>query len=274
MHDAHILHHHGNNWCSQIRVSTLQQWYFIHSPYPTKQADAVFFGPDTYRFTHALNQHFASNPAPVLRAIDICTGCGPGAILIANTFPKAEVYGVDINATALEFARFNANFNGIFNASGNSSPNHLGNLSFVNSNLLHAVEGEFDFITANPPFLVDASQRTYRHGGGVYGYQLALDIIDAALARLSSGGTLLLYTGVAIVNGEDLFLTEVKAKLDSKASKDSKSSIESSAFSYSYQEIDPDIFAEELLTEPYLTADRIAAVVLVVKKHHSSKRMA
>jgi release factor glutamine methyltransferase len=32
------------------RFSTLNNLLLAHSPYPTTDADAVFFGPDTYRF--------------------------------------------------------------------------------------------------------------------------------------------------------------------------------------------------------------------------------
>ena len=156
-------------------------------------------------------------------------------------FPHAEIYGLDINDTALEYARIN------------STANQLENVRFVSSNLLADIAGDFDFITANPPYLVDASKRDYRHGGGLYGYQISLDIIDCALARLNPGGTLLLYTGVAIIESTNLFLEEVNRKLSG------------THLSYIYEEIDPDIFAEELLTESYQFADRIAAVVLIVR---------
>ena len=68
------------------------------------------------------------------------------------------------------------------------------------------------------------------------------------------GGTLLLYTGVAIVNGYDAFLAEVKVKLTF------------AGLSFEYVEIDPDIFGEELQKGAYAIADRIAAVVLTAQK--------
>jgi methylase of polypeptide subunit release factors len=242
MKQANILVLKGNTWLSKIRVSTIGDQYFIHSSYPTNQVNSIFFGPDTYRFINALKHYFSENPASIKRAVDICTGCGPAALVLAKTFPKAEVFGVDINDSALEFARFN------------STVNHLNHVQFINSNLLNDIKGNFDLITANPPFLIDAAKRSYRHGGGKLGYQLALDIVEGALKRLNPGGTLLLYTGVAIIDGKDLFFEEVENKL---------SKIK---FNYKYEEIDPDIFAEELLLEPYHFADRIAAVVLTIRK--------
>jgi hypothetical protein len=39
---------------SAVRFSTLGDQIFVHSAFPTEQADAVFFGPDTYRFARAV----------------------------------------------------------------------------------------------------------------------------------------------------------------------------------------------------------------------------
>ena len=65
---------------------------------------------------------------------------------------------------------------------------------------------------------------------------------------------MLLYTGVVIVNGHDAFFAEVTAKLNI------------AGLTYEYSEIDPDIFGEELNSEAYRMADRIAAVVLTARK--------
>jgi methylase of polypeptide subunit release factors len=84
------------------------------------------------------------------------------------------------------------------------------------SDLLKNVEGEFDLIVANPPYLVDPSERAYRHGGGPLGAGLSLAIVDAALARLVRGGTLLLYTGVAMMDGHDPFCDEIAVRIVSR----------------------------------------------------------
>src|SRR5690606_38348903 len=54
---------HGEGWRSLIRVSTLRDCLFIHSAFPTSAGDAVFFGPDTYRFLSALDAHLARREA-------------------------------------------------------------------------------------------------------------------------------------------------------------------------------------------------------------------
>ncbi|TCS39393.1 methylase of polypeptide subunit release factors [Paucimonas lemoignei] len=242
LHRAEALEPHGEGWRSLIRVSSLNDKLFIHSAYPTTASDAVFFGPDTYRFISALEEHVARSMQPIRRAADIGCGAGPGAISMALHSPDAEVIGVDINARALRYTAINAALAG------------TENVSAMHSDLLTGVAGEFDLIIANPPYLLDSSERTYRHGGGHLGEGLSVAIIRQAMQRLALGGSLLLYTGVAIVNGQDQFRSIAQRLLDG------------SGLDWSYREIDPDVFGEELEEPAYNTADRIAAVVLTVTR--------
>ena len=227
---------------SRVRVATLDGLMFLHSAYPTDDADAVFFGPDTYRFAAAIRQFLEQRKTPIRRAVDIGCGAGPGAILIAHARPEAEVLAVDINDCALALTRVNALHNG------------TGNVEALHSDLLGAVDGTFDLVVANPPYLVDPAQRAYRHGGGPLGADLALAIIDAAMARLAPGGSLLLYTGAAMMGGADPFRAAAARRLDDAGA------------AWTYREMDPDIFGEELLNPAYAEADRIAAVVLTAQR--------
>lgn len=225
---------------SAVRLSSLDGLLFMHSAYPTTAADAVFFGPDTYRFARAILAHLGQR-GPVRRAVDIGCGGGPGAVLLARANPDAEVLAVDINPAALRMTRVNAALAGV-------------RVAAVESDLLSAVAGTFDLIVSNPPYLVDPDVRAYRHGGGPLGAGLSLAILDAAMGRLTPGGTLLLYTGAAIVNGADPFKTAAIAQIGG------------SGASWTYEELDPDVFGEELSGGAYQVADRIAAVALTVKK--------
>lgn len=255
MQSANIAIKVENGWKSQLRVSSINELLFLHSSYPTLGNEAVFFGPDSYRFANVIHQYFATSKRPIQRAVDIGTGSGIGAVLVSlalsesqqesqpSAVSELEVVAVDINNHALNLARVNM-------AAAN-----MHHITLMHSNLLDDVDGNFDLIIANPPYLLDESERAYRHGGGQLGAALSLDIVDAAIQRLNAGGTLLLYTGVAIVNGHDAFLAEVVVKLDF------------TGFSYEYREIDPDIFGEELNSEAYSMADRIAAVVLTARKN-------
>src|SRR5690606_38814794 len=185
--------------------SSLDGQLFVHSAFPTDTPDAVFFGPDTYRFASAIRAHLDERSGEVRRVVDIGCGSGAGAILAALARPQAEVLAVDINPQALRLTRINAALAG------------ADNLRAQHSDLLSAVDGEFDLILANPPYLVDPGERAYRHGGGPLGAGLSLAILDAALGRLAPGGTLLLYTGVAMLDNQDPFLAEARQRLDGSA---------------------------------------------------------
>ena len=239
---ANVIEKSSYGWKSDIRVSSYNKLQFLHSCFPTNHHDSVFFGPDTYRFVRVIENHLARrDTSNIKRAVDICSGSGIAAIVLGLALPDSEVIGVDINHKALEFSRINAK-------AANS-----GNVKFAKSDLLKNVAGQFDLIVANPPYLIDKLEREYRHGGGEFGEQLSLDIIDAALERLAPNGMLLLYTGSAIVDGYDSF----KEKLASKLAGLNQT--------YDYQELDPDIFGEELLNPVYSVCDRIAAVLVTMK---------
>src|SRR5712691_11419314 len=40
----------GDRLRSEVRFSSLGERLFVHSAFPTREPDAVFFGPDTYRY--------------------------------------------------------------------------------------------------------------------------------------------------------------------------------------------------------------------------------
>jgi methylase of polypeptide subunit release factors len=128
------------------------------------------------------------------------------------------------------------------------------NVTAYHSDLLNSVEGQFDLMVANPPYMNDHQQRAYRHGGGALGEALSVRIVRESLPRLEAGGTLLLYTGVAMVAGRDPFLEALEPLLSGDH------------FSWTYQEIDPDVFGEELLKPGYKRVERIAVVVLTVTR--------
>lgn len=191
---AGVLRPWGEGWRCSIRWSSLGDLLLAHSAYPTTSADAVFFGPDTYRFVAAVQQWLANNNPAAMRAVDIGCGSGAGAIALAKALPDCQVLATDINPHALQMTEINSR---LANAS---------NVAVQLSSLLDDVQGDVDLIIANPPYMMDAQERAYRHGGGELGAGLSVDIVEMALSRLTSGGSLLLYTGVAMVAGKDPFL--------------------------------------------------------------------
>ncbi|GAB1617363.1 methyltransferase [Pseudomonas sp. NGC7] len=239
---AQVLEHHGGLMASSVRWSTLDDLLLVHSAYPTHACDAVFFGPDSYRFAQVIHDHLRHSPCRVEHAVDIGCGTGVGALIIARAAQHAQVSAVDINPLALRYTTINAALAGI------------NNVSVAASDLLDGLSGRFDLIVANPPYMLDLSARTYRHGGGALGEALSLRIIEQALERLTPRGTLLLYTGVAIVEGRDPLLEAVRLRLAGQA------------WSWVYREIDPDVFGEQLAEPGYEHVERIAAVALTVTR--------
>ena len=229
-------------WISTVRAATLNGQIFLHSAFPTAAPDAVFFGPDTYRFADAVGQALAARDRPVRLAVDIGCGSGAAGVMIARAHPAATVVLADINAAALAMAGVNAGAAGVANT------------MCVQSDLFTGLAGSFDLIVANPPYLIDRAARVYRHGGGRRGEAISLRILQEALPRLAPGGLLVLYTGSAIAGGQDFLRQEAGALLAG------------TGWPWTYREVDPDVFGEELGEGAYVNAERIAAVVLTVAR--------
>ena len=239
---AGMLHVEGAMLRSRVRVSTLHDRLFLHSAYPTSDTDAVFFGPDSYRFADLIRQELAHMPDHgSLRMLDIGTGSGVGAIVAAGARPMAQVSATDINPRALRFARVNAAAAGV-------------TIDAHHTPTLETLDGAFDVVTANPPYIIDADSRLYRHGGGMHGAQLSLDMTRMALDRLAPGGRTILYTGSAIVDGDDA----LKRALAGEAS--------ARGFGLGYRELDPDVFGEELDQPGYADVERIALIAAVITR--------
>lgn len=222
---------------SALRAASLDGQLLFHSSFPTEEKDAVFFGPDTYRFATAIRR-LLGRAREVRRVVDIGCGSGAGAILAALACPGAEVIGADINPRALQLSQVNAAIAG------------TQNVATMPSDLLRDLPGRFDLIIANPPYMLDGEERAYRHGGGELGEGLSLAIVEEALQRLEPGGRLLLYTGVAVRQGRDHFAGWVRQRLQHEP------------VSWHYEELDPDVFGEEIGSARYANVDRISVVTL------------
>jgi hypothetical protein len=230
---------------SSVRFSSLDDDLLVHSAYPTDAPDSVFFGPDSYRFARVLKTALNRRGAESVRsAVEIGCGTGVGGLVVARALnmPDLRLVLTDINDKALSLTRANLMLAGGIPA------------EIRRSDLLNDVDGSFDLIVANPPYLNDPAGRAYRHGGGAHGEALSFRILEEGLPRLNRGGRLILYTGVAIVEGID----PLRARLDGIA--------ERHGVEISYQEVDPDVFGEELDTPAYAQAERIAAVSLIARR--------
>lgn len=225
---------------SRVRIASVGDRLFLHSAYPTIEKDAVFLGPDSYRFVRFLEAELA-DAGPVERLVDVGAGSGVGAIAAAALVPGARLTLTDVNPLALRYARLNATHAGL-------------EAELVEGSGLDPIAEAFDLVIANPPYMADAEARTYRHGGGLHGGALSLEWALAAARRVAPGGRVLLYTGSAIVGGEDRLERALRERLPALDC------------TLRYAEIDPDIFGEQLDEPGYETVERIAAIGAVIER--------
>jgi len=224
---------------SKVRFSTAEDQLFVHSAHPTTEQDAVFFGPDTYRFRSLIRQRA---PRYARYVVDVCGGSGAGAMVLARRAERLAV--ADVNRMALRLAAINATLAGV-------------TIDVLESDVLDAVEEPPDLIVANPPYMKDARHRAYRDGGGEHGEALSLRIVRDAVHKLAPCGELILYTGTAVVDGVDTFHAKLAPLLEQ---------LGDCVGDFSYEQLDPDVFGEELDSAGYADVDRISVVGLHVRK--------
>jgi methylase of polypeptide subunit release factors len=220
---------------STLRASTLKGELFLHAAYPTDAPDAVFFGPDSYRFANLIEAELAVQPMAGGLIVDIGTGTGVGGIVAAKRCGSCELVLTDTNPKALSLARINSEAAGV-------------HAQFLESDTLDAIDRPIALALANPPYIIDDGDRTYRDGGGMLGGQVSLDMARMAVERLAPGGRLILYTGSAIVGGNDPLCAALQQLADEHG------------MTLRCRELDPDVFGEELEKPAYAQVERIALI--------------
>ncbi len=92
--------------------------------------------PDTETLIEAALQH------PFQRVLDLGTGSGCIVLSLLGERPAATGVGCDISPAALDVARANAADHGL-----------CPRVTFVQSDWLSAIEGRFDLVVSNPPYI-------------------------------------------------------------------------------------------------------------------------
>lgn len=135
------------------------------------------------------------SPGSIRSALDLCTGSGCLAILLARSFPQARVDAADLSPAALAVARINVD------------RNRLGKrIRLARSDLFFSLRNaHYDLIVSNPPYVNAASMnklpREYRHepavglAGGRDGIDFVRRILAQAHASLKPRGLLVVEVG-------------------------------------------------------------------------------
>ncbi len=116
----------------------LGDWDFRHLTLKT-DARALVPRPETELVVERTLELLENVARP--RVVDVGTGSGAIALAIAHELPDAIVTATDISGDALALARENAIANEL-------------DVTFVESDLLAAVDGRFELVVSNPPYVL------------------------------------------------------------------------------------------------------------------------
>lgn len=153
--------------------------------------------PRSY-FAELLGEGFSpwiEDERSVSSALDLCTGSGCLAIVMAHVFPNAHVVAADLSPDALDVARRNVSDYGLEEQ-----------IELVRSDVFNGLaERHFDLIISNPPYVtaqaMDSLPAEYLHeprmalASGEDGLDVVRQIIAHARQHLNPGGILAVEVG-------------------------------------------------------------------------------
>lgn len=150
-------------------------------------------------------QPWLTQPENVFSALDLCTGSGCLAVLLAEAFPDAEIDAVDLSSDALEVAQRNVSDYGLDER-----------ITLYQGDLFAPLAGKtYDLIVSNPPYVnadsVAALPPEYCHepalalGSGADGLDATRIILRDAARHLNPGGVLAVEIGHNRAAMEDAF---------------------------------------------------------------------
>jgi len=138
---------------------------------------------------------FVGEPDAVRTALDLCTGSGCLAILLADAFALADIDAVDVSADALAVAQRNVSDYGL-----------AGRINLIRSDVYaNLADKSYDLVISNPPYVtavaMDNLPPEHRRepaialAGGEDGLDVVRRIVKDAPRYLNPGGTLVMEVG-------------------------------------------------------------------------------
>jgi ribosomal protein L3 glutamine methyltransferase len=133
-----------------------------------------------------------NDPGAIGSALDLCTGCGCLAILLAHYFPAADIDAVDLSPEALTVAQRNVADYGLQDRINLIRSDLFANLS----------DKSYDLIISNPPYVTASAMRElppeYLHEPAL-GLESGEDGLDAVRAILGDAARHLKDNGLLVV---------------------------------------------------------------------------
>lgn len=150
--------------------------------------------PETEELVAFLTNFYKENPPK--RFLDLGTGSGAILLSLLKAFPELQGVGVDKSAAALEVAQINAQSIGLADRA-----------EWVESNWWEKIQGSFDGIAANPPYLTSEEVleaqpevKDYEPYEALMAKEDGLadlkEILRGAIHHLNPGGHLILEMGI------------------------------------------------------------------------------
>jgi ribosomal protein L3 glutamine methyltransferase len=151
--------------------------------------------------------------------LDLCTGNGSLAVLAAMTYPDVTVVGADLSSDALAVAHININRHALGDR-----------IQLLQSDGLNQVDGQFDLILCNPPYVCEASMQSLPAeylaepalalAGGADGMDFVRQLFAHAPAHMSPQAVLVLEIGNERAHFESAFPSLEVIWLDTSAGED------------------------------------------------------
>jgi release factor glutamine methyltransferase len=155
--------------------------------------DVLIPRPETELIIEEALQRIESDSRPLI--VDVGTGSGCLAIVLAREVPGARLVGTDVSSRALAVARRNATRHGV-----------IDRVTFVETSFLDGLAEAPDMIVSNPPYVPSVAGpaltpevRDYEPRVAVFGGEDGLDglrsVLEEGAAKLAPGGWLIMEFG-------------------------------------------------------------------------------